>query len=243
MTIKEMHYDFRIKKDQVEALNAKAFLDNEIDWLLNQAQLLWVKSKLNIVNPRRSGLEQDQKRIEDLKQLLVKFPEQESMSVVHHEDEHIYELDLSKLKFPYLYYVRSWVEVISPKCISKALVKIIQHDDIYHALADPFNTSDIDTILANFGRSSNVNDSSSLYLYPSTEHSLGKIYLEYLRYPPNLSLGTYQYLDGKIYPEQSCILSDHTHPEIVNMAVQIAANMADESGTYKSAFEQTQFSD
>ncbi len=40
MTIKEMHYDFRIKKDQVEALNAKAFLDNEVDWLLNQAQLL-----------------------------------------------------------------------------------------------------------------------------------------------------------------------------------------------------------
>ncbi len=107
MTIQEMHYDFRIKKDQVEALMSKAFLDNEIDWLLDQAQLTLIKSKINFVNTRRSGVEQDQKRIEDLKGLLVKFPEQDSLSLVHHEDEHIYELELSRLKYSYLYFMRA----------------------------------------------------------------------------------------------------------------------------------------
>jgi hypothetical protein len=58
-----------------------------------------------------------------------------------------------------------------------------------------------------------------------------------------LSLGTYEYIDGKTYPEQNCILSEEIHPEIVNLAVRLAARMSEEEGPYRSAFEQTQLSD
>ncbi len=126
--------------------------------------------------------------------------------------------------------------------MNKALVKIIQHDDIYHAMEDPFNNSDSDTVLANFGRSSSGN-ASSLYLYPDTSYSLGKIYIEYLRYPPKINLGTYTYLDGKIYPAQGSILSDHVHSEIVNMAVKLAATIGGEQEITGAANEQLQLSD
>ena len=36
MTAQELKWDFLFKRDNIESLKGKTFLDNEIDWFLNQ---------------------------------------------------------------------------------------------------------------------------------------------------------------------------------------------------------------
>ena len=103
-TIEEMHYDFRLKCDRIDSLSQQDFNPAEIDWFLNEAQELLVKSKYSINNAYRAGLEHTQKRIDDLSSILIKHPEQPDLVPVSLGD--VAELELSRLKYPYLHLVR-----------------------------------------------------------------------------------------------------------------------------------------
>lgn len=103
-TIEEMHYDFRLKCDRVDSLSQQDFNPAEIDWFLNEAQELVIKNKYSINNVYRAGLEHTQKRIDDLSSILIKYPEQPDIEPVI--EDGIAELELSRLKYPYLHLVR-----------------------------------------------------------------------------------------------------------------------------------------
>ena len=45
MDVKSMHYDFKLKMDRVDTLSNPDFNIAEIDWLLNEAQLVFVKNR------------------------------------------------------------------------------------------------------------------------------------------------------------------------------------------------------
>jgi hypothetical protein len=172
-------------------------------------------------NARGLGFETTQKRIDDLSTLVVKFPEQQP--IVPTEDSGVYELKLTDLKYDYLFMIDVFADMTKSGCtFSKVPLRPIQHDDYLDALRDPFNNSSTEFLLYNTGRSSD-STSSSIYMYPDPSYTVDKVYLEYVKYPAKVSYGGYQYVDGITYPAQTFDLPEHTHREIVDIAVQLAA--------------------
>lgn len=220
MTVTELHYDFKLKVDKVDTLTKEDFNAAEVDWLLNEAQELLIRRRMGQNNNKVQGFEGNQKRIDDLKTLHVKFPLQPG--IVPTLDSGVYEVDLSDLAHTYYFLTRAYCDVNDGSCVTQAEVKITQNDDLTEVLRDPFNKPDQFIIPANFGQSSSSNGEGSLYLYPGS-NTIDNVYIEYLRKPLKISLGTYTYIDNTTPAAQTSELPEHLHPELVTQAVELVA--------------------
>lgn len=226
MDVSSLHYSFKLNMDRVDSLSQQDFNSAEIDWLLNEAQLVFIKRRFSgDSNPKRKGFENSQKRIDDLSTLLVKYPEQPPLTTTL-LDVGVYEAELSNTTHPYLFYVDGYVNLaLDANCtIHGVPLKFTQHDDLRVALKDPFNSPSLEFIPINFGRASS-GTGSSLYLYGGElpASSISSVYIEYIKYPSRISLGNYQYIDGVTYPAATSELPNHTHPELVDIACELAA--------------------
>ena len=70
MTIVEMHTRFKLRMDKADRLNNPSFEPEEIDMFLNIAQERIIKTRYSGMNSHRTSVEEDQKRIEDLKMIM-----------------------------------------------------------------------------------------------------------------------------------------------------------------------------
>lgn len=111
-------------------------------------------------------------------------------------------------------------------------------------LDDPFNNSNKEEIVFNFGRASDISPSditrSSIYIYPGSIE-IADARIEYIKKPARINYGGYVYIDSITYPLQECELPDHTHSELVDLAVQIASGII-ESPEYVQLKSQKLFS-
>jgi len=82
MTKSEMHTAFKIELDKVESLQYPAFITAEIDYFFNRAQEQFIKSRYSGNNPTRTSFEQTQKRIDDLRYLVI----EDTLSAVYDDD-------------------------------------------------------------------------------------------------------------------------------------------------------------
>lgn len=223
MDIISMHYDFNLKFDKVNSQHRQNFNRAEIDWLLNESISVVVKQRYGLSNNYRTGFEGIQKRIDDLSSIHIKYPTQPYVALVRHESENIYELPLSSLSYDYWLFTRGVVKVVDESCnaIYEASIAITQNDDLNFRKNDPFNDSNYEEVLANFGSSEN---GSSIYFYPGNL-TLSEAYIEYLRKPARVNYGNYVYIDGVTYPQTDCDLPEFIHNEIVDTAVNIAAGI------------------
>lgn len=71
MTYKEFHTAFNIQLDKAESISHPAFLSKEKDYWINTAIRNLVKTRFSGNNPLRKGFQQDQKRTDDLRFLVV----------------------------------------------------------------------------------------------------------------------------------------------------------------------------
>lgn len=218
MQVQELHYQFKLNMDRVDTLSNPDFNAAEIDWLLNEAQLIFVKQRYSTNNLKRSGFENTQKRIDDLSPLVVKFPTQPAITPTLTSG--IYEVPLSSLAYQYLFLVNIYVDATINNCSVRVPLKFVQHDDIARTLRDPFDGPSDESFPYNFGAASTTG--TSIYIYPGS-YTIENVYIEYLRYPSRISRGTYTYIDGTVYPPATSELPDHTHPEIVDIATQLAS--------------------
>ena len=220
MTITEAHYQFKLNMDRIDSQSTQDFNVAEIDWLLNEAALIFLKRRTSTSNKKQKGFEADQKRIDDLSTLVIKYPLQGQ--IVPIANFGVYELNLSDLAFEYFQLIALSGDVnISDNCVKKLQFKLIQHDDYIGVLKDPFNSPSQEFIPYNFGRSS-VGNSSSIYMYPG-QYTISAVYPEYIKLPQKVSFGNYTYIDGNVYPPTTFDLPEHTHVEIIDIACEIAA--------------------
>ena len=161
MTAQELKYDFLLKKDRIQSLSTSNFNDAEIDWFLNEAQLVFLKTRLGLNNSKGASYEMVQKRIDDLSELHIKFPVQPTLPVINHQS--VYELPLNTLKFPYFSFLRGTVFVKDDKCSTEVSLKFVQSDDESEILKDPFNNASTEFIPYNFGKA--TTEGSSIYMY------------------------------------------------------------------------------
>ena len=236
MTIQEMHYDFRVKLDKVNSYAQDSFNEVEIDHFLNEATLLFVKQRASIMNPYRRGLEVSQKRVDDLRTLVVKSPTtlQPGIppSVV---GPSVFEMPLADLSFPYLKMIRLTTEIKKKACPNKVVTPdIVSHDDLSEALSDPFQRPDYrwDTVLMVYAQSTTANK-GSVYFYTDETFQVTKVFPEYLRRPVRVSLGGYTYLDGTVAVLTQSDLPEEVHSEMVDIAVSEAARTVEDVQMYQ----------
>ena len=219
MNVEALHYDFKLKFNRVDTLSNYDFNVAEIDWLLNEAQLLFIKRRFTDSNPKKEGFENTTKRIADLSTLVIKYPDQPDIPVT--TSNGLTELNLSLLKYPYLYFISGEALHLKSDCTTIIPLRFISHNRIKDTKRDPFNKPSVSELPFNFGKSTNSNG-TSIYIY-NQDIPLTNVRLEYLRRPPQVSLGNYTFIDGVIYPPTSLLVPESVHSEVVDIAVQIAS--------------------
>lgn len=225
MTLQEIHYDFKVKIDKVDSLSKKNFLPNEIDWIVNEAIKIFVKQRYGQNNSKQTGFESIQKRTDDLRTLQIKSPTalQPGVVPVQHQGD-VYEFRISDFSFPYLFLTRLTAKAKKNNCEKVIQVRQTQHDDLSTALKDEFFKPDFmwGEALAVEARTDETQDKKgSIYIY-TDDFEILEIYPEYLKEPNRVWIGTYKTKDGLNQvgdPVVECDLPEHTHNEIVDLAV------------------------
>tara|TARA_R110000822_G_scaffold16329_9_gene55732 strand:- start:5425 stop:6171 length:747 start_codon:yes stop_codon:yes gene_type:complete len=229
MTVEEMQYDFKIKFNKLDSNDYRDFQVPEIDWLLNEAQEVFLKQRYGINNTTQKGFEGSQKRIDDLRNLVMKNV---SLSPVTQVDTVSYEAELPP---DYIFAIRVQSVVTKTSCGDKTLVcKPIQHDDLSNCLLDPnYNPSyEWGEMPVVYGTLSDLAaDANRIFGYTDGSFTVTSFILDYLREPKRIAFPGG--VPGNVYnlpnglpvglPNQNCELPEHTHREIVDIATLIAA--------------------
>ena len=202
MTITEMHSEFKLLMDKADGGGSPSFLSTEIDKFLNAAIERFVSKRAFGNNPRRTGFEEDQKRRDDLRNLIVT---DSSFSLTSDGLKPNSILVSLPTNYRHALNEEVWVTVLGEDSGRRIGVKPITHDRYNKIVDDPFNKPDKNTIYRlDYG-------GDTVELIAAVGTYINKYYLRYLKNPA--------VVDGVSTPNVSCDLADHTHREIVRMAV------------------------
>lgn len=225
MNIQDMHLDFKIKVNKIDSQQFAGLLVPQIDWLLNEAQEIFIKTRLGINNIYQKGLEASQKRIEDLRPLVVKS----SVQIASSLDSYTYT---AQLPSNYLYYLRSKAIATKGNCNGELSIIIVQHDDLTNILASQFYSPSFEWL-----ETSAVFGPNELYVYSDGTFKINSVTLEYIRKPNRMAFpsgyenGSYELPDGTVLSTDiDSDFSDNMFAarEIVDIAVVLATtNIAD----------------
>ena len=218
MTIQEMHYNFKMKLNKLDTNQYRNFEIPEIDFLLNEAILMFIKMTMNPRYNPIPGFEKTQRDRDDLKNLIVNnYQIQPNIDSVF-PNEYIYILPQD-----YMFYISSKIKLHNIQCgdkIGRLLIK--QHDDEFEI--SPFDKSSYE-----WGEVNAVFIDNAVKAFTDNNFDLKELYLNYLKQHPYVhfaegyNTGTYINLKNEtLTGHQDCILSEHTHNEIVDIAVLLA---------------------
>jgi phosphoribosyl-AMP cyclohydrolase len=220
MTIVEMHNEFRQAGDRLDASTIPDMLVEQVDYLLNEAIVRFVKTRYSGNNEFKMGFEEIQKRTDDLKTVsFTDFPLvttvttetntfKASLSTLY-TDEALTTLSTRK----YWFYTRGRARVVKSGCTSTYVsIRLYQHDDLDDVMLDPFNKPIIDEVAGYF-------EAGDLYIITSSGTTIDRVKLSYVKKPIEVRYGA-------AYPTPvsniDCDLPEHTHKEIIQLAVTIA---------------------
>lgn len=211
MTIKEMHYDFKKKLNKIDSQQYKNLLVPEIDWVLNEAQELFVKM---VAKPRRKsylGFEMNQRTIDDIRTLVIN---NECLDVSN---------NTVALPDNYWHFIRAEVEMTKGSCTGiKGRFHVRQHDDEFEN--SPFDKSSFEWRTVN-----GVFYEGGIKLYNDDTFTNNRLCISYIKRPQYIHNaeefrgGTYNLPSGTtLSGSVDCELPEQTHREIVDIAVLIA---------------------
>jgi hypothetical protein len=202
MTVAEQHILFKLEMDKIDTLSYPNFLPASIDLLLNEAQDLYTVS-------RYSQFEQSQKRTDDLRTLVTEVAL--TPTAVSSTQYAV------ALPSDYWFKLRSNSFATGTVCGNPTTVKLrhvqVTQDRLDTALDDPFNAPDADKALVTF-----VGTNVQIYTNGFVPTSFN---LTYLRKPLRLQKSATG-VNNPVGYTNVCELPDHTHREIVALAVRKA---------------------
>ena len=211
MTIKDMHYDFKKKLNKIDSQQNRNLLIPEIDWSLNEAVEIFIKS---IAEPRTKtyfGFELNQRSIDDIRTLVVN----NQCLIVNN--------NIVTLPDNYLHFVKGEVIMSKNNCKNvKGKFKLRQHDDEFED--SPFDNSNFEWRTVN-----GVFFENGIKLYDDGTFTNEQLCISYIKKPlyihnaEDFRNGSYKLPSGIILNGSvNCELPEHTHREIVDIAVMIA---------------------
>jgi|ERR1035437_2345377 hypothetical protein len=227
MNVAQMHIAFKIGVDKVASLNYPGFEPEEIDFILNQSQDEFVKTRYGGNNLYRKGFEETQKRTDDIR-TIVKRTAIAPLPVdpTNKPFGQFYPLP-SITGDLYWFSVQEEVDANVIDCNGNSVkqripVKPITHDTYSRMILDPFNKPS-DTELLRL----DVAGQAEIITAPNV--TVNNLLMTYVRRPVRIDV---------VLP-QDCELPEHTHQEVVNTAVGIALEGIESRRTQSQAIETT----
>lgn len=208
MTIKDMHYDFKKKLNKVDSQQNRNLLIPEIDWALNEALELYVKI---IAQPRMKsyfGFEVNQRSIDDIRTLVVN---NQCLNVIN---------NVVALPPEYWHFIKGNITMSKDSCVNvKGTFHLRQHDDDFEN--SPFDKSSFEWRTVN-----GVFFDGGIKVYDDGTFTNNQLCISYIKKHPyihnaqDFRTGTYKLPSGIVLTgTSSCVLPEHTHREIVDIAV------------------------
>jgi hypothetical protein len=211
-----MHVAFKLGLDKTNSLSYPSFLPEEIDFWLNQATRKFVKTRYSGVNPKREGFEQSQKRIDDLRTLVTE--ETLTPTETGQSKPNGWLVDVTDLTMTYwlslgeevkIRYVPTTYANINNATTTKRVGVVEVTSDSYR--------SKIDDPLCEYKL--HYDDAKPLRLFYNNTiefitdgtYDITEAYIRFIKQPAEIE-----------YDVTDCDLAEHTHDEIVNMAIQLA---------------------
>ena len=219
MTIKEMQYDIKFKLNKVDSQQYRNLRIPELDWVINEAYEIFVKS---VAEPRTSnylGFETSQRTIDDIRTIVVN----DKNIIPTKLDNKTYVLSLPQ---DYMFYISASVVITKKNCSDRIARTILrQHDDRFES--SPFDNSSFEWKEVNIRFYED-----GIKLFTDGTFDIKEVKLNYIRkhaYIHNaqdfLPTGSYKLPSGQLLTgSQDCELPIQTHREIVDIAVLILTN-------------------
>lgn len=207
MTVNEMHIAFNQGLQRINA-NAYDFMtSDEIDYWLNRAQERFVKDRAFVTGDvKRVGFEGNQKRLDDIRSLITQDHFDGWTATTGPSWQQV------DLPADYLYLVAVRADVRRDWCRNVALdseqaevpVRIVDNAEVYFMQQNPFAKSQANSPLGTLSE-------DDLRVYQDGESFiLEGINIDYVRIPGQIDLSSLN----------DCELAEHTHQEIVDIAVK-----------------------
>lgn len=222
MTVQEMHYALDQGLQKVASSVYDYFLPEETDFWLNRAQERYIKQRLHPEgDPKRLGFSKNEKRLNDLRMIIsVDYTDAVTPSTTA-------EWVNFDLPVDYMFLVNARVSAyvvcggaIDITSTATPLVRdlrVVSQDDVYHLQQNPFGKSSPDFPLGIM-----FDDEIRAY-QDNKKFILETLYVDYIRTPVSINLAS----------NVNCELAEHTHHEIVDLAVKSIIE-AIESPRYQS---------
>lgn len=217
MNIQEMHYDFKMKLNKIDSNKYRNMKIPEVDWKLNEAQHLYIAL---VAEPRIRnylGFETSQRTIDDIASIVIN---NKALTSLPASDDFV----VFSLPDDYLYFI-STAELFATKedCKNvKIETTVIQHDD--EAERQAFYKPSFEW------RETNIRFfNNGIKVFTNNEFTIDSLSINYIRkplymhYAEGFLAGGYK-LPGHTTPltgSQNCELPEHTHREIVDLAVAL----------------------
>ena len=213
MLTREMHYDFKTKFNKIDSQKNRNLLVPEIDWLLNEAAELFVKKVAQPKAENGLGFETSQRIIDDIKSIVKPGT---WLPVTN---------NIISLPSDYLYFVRCRVKLSKKNCKSQeAVLYIREHRDLFEE--STFYNGNFEWREVN-----GVYTDQGIQSYTDGTFTIDQAKLTYIRKWPyfhnaqDFGAGSYNHPSGvTLTGTVQCDLPAHTHREIVDIAVMLAAS-------------------
>tara|TARA_R110000796_G_scaffold83590_2_gene182773 strand:+ start:10930 stop:11613 length:684 start_codon:yes stop_codon:yes gene_type:complete len=204
MTRIEMHAEFKLLMDKGDSFDAPSFLEEEIDSFLNISQEKFISKRAFGNNTRRTNFEEDQKRRDDLRTLISNAIIVPSAVGQAHNKPNGQFVALPE-NYRHAINEEAAVETVNQTGSARVGVKPITHDRYNKIIDDPFNKPNKHTVYRlDFGGTGFDNN---FELICGNNQVVSEYHLRYIKNPL------------LIEPDVDCSLAEHTHKEIVRMAV------------------------
>ena len=215
MDIKSMHYDFKKKLNKVDSQQYKNLRVPEIDWVLNEALSVFIEL---ITHPRKFtthlGFERTQRTTDDIRPLVVPIDHSLGIATVGN--------GVFALPSDYRHFNAAEVKMSRTGCTDKiGRVFIRQQDDEFEN--SPFDRSSFEWKTVN-----GIFSGTTMKLFDDDTFTNEELYLGYIKNPVYIhnaeafNVAGYNMPNGDtLTGSVDCELPDHTHREILDIAVLI----------------------
>jgi len=237
MIIELWHYNFKLRVNKINSQHKKDLNPAEIDEILNDAIKIWTEQQYSGNNAKKVGVEVIQQKTDNLSSLLIQHPYQPIVTTTINSDG-IYEFPLSTTKgliHPYLHIMRVYGKI--KNCNEKVKVELVEHDDINFIITDPFrkpSKGKFKRLIGTFGKSSQPNIESSIYIY-TDNFEIDGIYPEYYKKPNVVSIGGYRDINNNLKTKVECDLPESFHTQIIDIAVQEFSRITEDTNRFQLA--------
>jgi hypothetical protein len=226
MVIEKLHFEVKRRCEKNYTKYWKGLSDAELDALLITASNDYVDLFFSGRNDKkyRVGFEVTQQRLDMLSNLVV-GPTPHLNVFSSDATFNVYEFKLNQLQYPYRHFVRGNLEILN--CDYLIGLSPEQTVDLNTALSDENRKPSLlwKRAIWQMKRSSD-NDGVSIYVYTNGEFTPTKLYLEYVKQPDEVCLGTYNDIPTSnnptpgLKPKVESDIPENFHEILVRIAVQ-----------------------